>query len=112
MSQDVGIASQITVEQLPTTQALRDGERMNEEDDIDEPGMGEVTMNEERMDGEREIPFTQQLNQVRRSPIKRSKVNQVRRRKPPERITKIKLQKVVVFKNGKGMSSSNPLSLE
>nr|KAJ0209769.1 hypothetical protein LSAT_V11C400159690 [Lactuca sativa] len=112
MSQDVGIASQITVEELPITQVLGDEERMNKEDGIDEPGMGEVMMNDERMDGEREILITQQLNQVRRRPTKRSRVNQVRRRKPSERITDIKLQKVVAVKNGKGMSSSNPLSLE
>nr|KAJ0204090.1 hypothetical protein LSAT_V11C500257560 [Lactuca sativa] len=41
MKSDVGIASQITVEELPTNQVLRDEERMNREDGIDEPGMGE-----------------------------------------------------------------------
>ncbi|CAI9281539.1 unnamed protein product [Lactuca saligna] len=112
MSQDVGIASQITVEELPTNQLLGDEERMNEEDSIDKPGMGEVMTNEERMDSEREIPITQQLNQVIRRTTKRSKVNQVRRRKPSERIIEIKLEKVVVVKNGKEMSSSNPLSLD
>ncbi|CAI9284012.1 unnamed protein product [Lactuca saligna] len=103
---------QIEVEELPITQVLGDEEMMNEEDGIDELGMGEVMVNDELMDGEREIPITQKLNQVRRRPIKRSKVNQVRRRKPSERITEIKLQKVVAVKNGKGMSSSNPLSIE
>nr|KAJ0218511.1 hypothetical protein LSAT_V11C300127550 [Lactuca sativa] len=110
--EDVDVAIQITIEELPTSQALEDEERMNEEDGIDESGMGEVRVNEERNDGEREIPVTQQLNQVRRRPTKRSIVNQVRRRKPSERIIEIKLQKVVAVKNGKGMSSSNPLSLE
>ncbi|KAL7600142.1 hypothetical protein Lser_V15G22071 [Lactuca serriola] len=42
MSQDVGIASQITVEELPTNHVLGDEERMNGEDGIDEPGMGEI----------------------------------------------------------------------
>ncbi|CAI9263838.1 unnamed protein product [Lactuca saligna] len=32
-AEDVGIASQITIEELPTTQALGDEERMNEDDD-------------------------------------------------------------------------------
>nr|KAJ0221643.1 hypothetical protein LSAT_V11C200070650 [Lactuca sativa] len=41
MSQDVRIASQLTVEELPTNQVLGDEERMNGEDGIDESGMGE-----------------------------------------------------------------------
>ncbi|CAI9271552.1 unnamed protein product [Lactuca saligna] len=70
ISQDVGISIQITIDQ-----ALGDEEMMNEEDGIDEPGMSEVMRTEERMDGEREIPITQQSNQLRRRPTKRSKVN-------------------------------------
>ncbi|CAH1441997.1 unnamed protein product [Lactuca virosa] len=44
MSQDIGIGSQITVEDLPTTQALGDEEMMNEEDGIDEAGMDICTI--------------------------------------------------------------------
>ena len=36
----------------------------------------------------------------------------LRKRKTSERITKIQLKKAVVVKNRKGMSSSNPLSLD
>ncbi|CAI9303766.1 unnamed protein product [Lactuca saligna] len=54
MSQDVGIASQIIVEELPTNQVLGDEERMNGEDGIDEPGMGEDDYKEEQSESSQE----------------------------------------------------------
>nr|KAJ0198726.1 hypothetical protein LSAT_V11C600327810 [Lactuca sativa] len=57
MSQDVGIASQITVEELPTNHVLGDEERMNGEDGIDEPGMGEDYKEEQSESSQEEEAF-------------------------------------------------------
>nr|KAJ0205778.1 hypothetical protein LSAT_V11C500284100 [Lactuca sativa] len=69
-----------------------------DQEGINENGIGEEGMEQEGMDQEGLV-----VEDMGRRP-------KLRKRKTSERITKIQLKKLVVVKNGKGMSSSNPLS--
>ncbi|CAI9304381.1 unnamed protein product [Lactuca saligna] len=108
ISQGFEFPSQFTVEtSTENEEDLEQEEGIIEEDigieGIDEEGMeqeGEEGMEQEGMDQEGMVVEDMGRRQ------------KLRKRKTSERITKIQLKKLVVVKNGKGMSSSNPLSLD
>ncbi|CAI9280085.1 unnamed protein product [Lactuca saligna] len=90
-------------------QEVMDKEGMNQDgmgaqgldqEGINENGIGEEGMEQEGIDQEGLV-----VEDMGRRP-------KLRKRKTSERITKIQLKKLVVVKHGKGMSSSNPLSLD
>nr|KAJ0204006.1 hypothetical protein LSAT_V11C500296020 [Lactuca sativa] len=106
IEEDMGIEGidEEGVEQEGMDQESMNQDRMGaqglDQEGINENGIGEEGMEQEGMDQEGLV-----VEDMGRRP-------KLRKRKTSERITKIQLKKLVVVKHGKGMSSSNPLSLD